>query len=160
MSPSSMLNNPGPVDSETPRFDVFVPAQTGLPPMNARLGVLGGAYNPITRAHLRLAHYAREQHKLHEVIFVLPKTLPNKPVVDTPIEKRLEMMRLGTNDVGGILDPGTTGERVIQLACQIDDFVDGHFPCQFGHNLFPVIFQLGFLARYDLGYLENMPAER
>lgn len=96
MSPSSMLNNPGPVDSETPRFDVFVPAQIGLPPMNARLGVLGGAYNPITRAHLRLAHYSREQHKLHEVIFVLPRTLPNKPLVEVSLEQRLEMMRLGT----------------------------------------------------------------
>jgi nicotinic acid mononucleotide adenylyltransferase len=30
---------------------------------------------------------------------VLPKTLPNKPVVDTSIEQRLEMMRLGTTDV-------------------------------------------------------------
>jgi nicotinate-nucleotide adenylyltransferase len=68
--------------------------------MNARLGVLGGAYNPITRAHLLLASCAREQFKLHEIIFVLPKNVPNKPVVDTPIEQRLEMMRLGTIDVG------------------------------------------------------------
>ena len=96
MSPSSMVDKPGPGDAETPRFEAFVPAQTGLPPGNGRLGVLGGAYNPITRAHLLLAHYSREQHKLHEVIFVLPRTLPNKPVVGVSIEQRLEMMRLGT----------------------------------------------------------------
>ena len=91
-----MVDKPGPGDSETPRFDVFVPAQTGLPPKNGRLGVLGGAYNPITRAHLLLAHHSREQHKLHEVIFVLPRTLPNKPLVEVSLEQRLEMMRLAT----------------------------------------------------------------
>ena len=99
MSPSSMLDNPGAGEPKTPSFEVFVPAQTVLPPSNARLGVLGGAYNPITRAHLLLARCSKEQFKLDEIIFVLPKTLPNKPVVDTSIEQRLEMMRLGTTDV-------------------------------------------------------------
>ena len=94
-----MLNNPGAGEPKTPSLEVFVPAQTVLPPNNARLGVLGGAYNPITRAHLLLALCSKEQFKLHEIIFVLPNILPNKPVVDTPIEQRLEMMRLGTNDV-------------------------------------------------------------
>jgi len=99
MSPSSMLDNPGAGEPKTPSFELFVPAQTVLPPSNARLGVLGGAYNPITRAHLLLARCSKEQFKLHEIIFVLPNTLPNKPVVDTSIEQRLEMMRLGTTDV-------------------------------------------------------------
>ncbi|MBT8406155.1 MAG: nicotinate-nicotinamide nucleotide adenylyltransferase [Deltaproteobacteria bacterium] len=99
MSPSSMLDNPGAGEPKTPSFELFVPAQTVLPPSNARLGVLGGAYNPITRAHLLLARCSKEQFKLHEIMFVLPKTLPNKPVVDTSVEQRLEMMRLGTTDV-------------------------------------------------------------
>jgi nicotinate-nucleotide adenylyltransferase len=94
-----MLDNPGAGEPKTPSFEVFVPAQTVLPPSNARLGVLGGAYNPITRAHLLLARCSKEQFKLHEIIFVLPNILPNKPVVDTSIEQRLEMMRLGTTDV-------------------------------------------------------------
>ena len=94
-----MLDNPGAGEAKTPSFEVFVPAQTVLPPSNARLGVLGSAYNPITRAHLLLARYSKAQFKLHEIIFVLPKTLPNKPVVDTSIEQRLEMMQLGTTDV-------------------------------------------------------------
>ena len=93
-----MVDKPGPSDSDIPRFEVFVPAQTGLPPSNGRLGVLGGAYNPITRAHLLLAHYSREQFKLHEIIFVLPRTLPNKPLVGVSIEQRLEMMRIGIAD--------------------------------------------------------------
>ena len=99
MSPSSMLDNPGAAEPKTPNFEVFVPAQTVLPPSNARLGVLGSAYNPITRAHLLLARCSKDQFKLHEIIFVLPQTLPNKPVVDTSIEQRLEMMQLGTTDV-------------------------------------------------------------
>jgi nicotinate-nucleotide adenylyltransferase len=99
MSPSSMLDNPGAGVPKTSSFEVFVPAQTVLPPSNARLGVLGSAYNPITRAHLLLARCAKDQFKLHEIVFVLPKTLPNKPVVDTSVEQRLEMMRLGTADV-------------------------------------------------------------
>jgi nicotinate-nucleotide adenylyltransferase len=94
-----MLDNPGPGELKTPSFELFVPAQTVLPPSNARLGVLGSAYNPITRAHLLLARCSKDQFKLHEIIFVLPKTLPNKPVVDTSVEQRLEMMRLGTTDV-------------------------------------------------------------
>ena len=99
MSPSSMLDNPGAGEPKTPSFEVFVPAQTVLPSSNARLGVLGGAYNPITRAHLLLARRSKDQFKLHEIIFVLPKTLPNKPRIDTSIEQRLEMMQLGTTDV-------------------------------------------------------------
>jgi nicotinate (nicotinamide) nucleotide adenylyltransferase len=91
-----MPDNPGAAEPKTPSFEVFVPAQTVLPPSNARLGVLGSAYNPITCAHLLLARCSKDQFKLHEIIFVLPKTLPNKPVVDTSIKQRLEMMRLGT----------------------------------------------------------------
>jgi nicotinate-nucleotide adenylyltransferase len=97
-----MPDNPGAGDPKTPSFEVFVPAQTVLPSSNARLGVLGSAYNPITRAHLLLASCSKDQFKLHEIIFVLPKTLPNKPRIDTSIEQRLEMMRLGTIDVPNI----------------------------------------------------------
>jgi len=94
-----MLHNPGPVNPDVPRFEVFVPAQAGPPPSNGRLGVLGGAYNPITRAHLLLARYSREQCKLDEIIFVLPKVLPNKPLVGVSVEQRLEMMRLGISGI-------------------------------------------------------------
>lgn len=90
-----MVGNPGPVEPNTPRFEVFIPAQTGLPSSNGRLGVLGGAYNPITRAHLLLAHYSRQQCNLHEVIFILSKIPPHKPLVGASIEQRLEMMQHG-----------------------------------------------------------------
>jgi nicotinate-nucleotide adenylyltransferase len=94
-----MVNNPGPVYPDVPRFEVFVPAQAGPLPDNGRLGVLGGAYNPITRAHLLLARYSKEQCKLDEIIFVLPKILPNKPLLGASVEQRLEMMRLGITGI-------------------------------------------------------------
>jgi len=94
-----MVHNPGPVNPEVPRFEAFVPAQAGPPPTNGRLGVLGGAYNPITRAHLLLARYSREQCKLDEIIFVLPQILPNKPLIGVSVEQRLEMMRLGISGI-------------------------------------------------------------
>lgn len=99
MSPSSIVHNPGPVNPAGPRFEVFVPPPADPLPKNGRLGVLGGAYNPITRAHLLLARYSKEQGKLDEIIFVLPKILPNKPSVGTSVEQRLEMMRLGTSGI-------------------------------------------------------------
>ena len=99
MNPSSMENNPGPVNPDVPRFEVFVPAQAGPLPYNGRLGVLGSAYNPITRGHLLLARYSREQAKLDEIIFVLPRILPNKPLVGAPVEQRFEMMRIGASGI-------------------------------------------------------------
>jgi nicotinate-nucleotide adenylyltransferase len=99
MSLSSAGNNPRSANSDVPRFEVFVPAQVGPPPTNGRLGVLGGAYNPITRAHLLLARYSKELAKLDEVIFVLSKVLPNKPLVEVSVEQRLEMMRLGSSGI-------------------------------------------------------------
>ncbi|MCG6916374.1 MAG: nicotinate-nicotinamide nucleotide adenylyltransferase [Deltaproteobacteria bacterium] len=97
-----MANNPGPGDQDVPRFETFVPAQVGPLLNNGRLGVLGGAYNPITRAHLLLARYSRQQFKLDEIIFVLPKILPNKPLVGAAVEQRLEMMRLGISGISYI----------------------------------------------------------
>jgi nicotinate-nucleotide adenylyltransferase len=99
MSPSSTVNNFVAGNPDIPKFEVFFPAQAGPLPNNGRLGVLGSAYNPITRAHLSLARHSREQFKLEEIIFVLPKTLPNKPMVGVPVEQRLEMMRLGIRGI-------------------------------------------------------------
>lgn len=93
------MNRPGTVNSDVPRLEVFVPPRAGPLPNNGRLGVLGGAYNPITRAHLLLARYSREQFGLDEIIFVLPKILPNKPLVGVSVEQRLEMMRLGISGI-------------------------------------------------------------
>ncbi len=69
-------------------------ADSALPHIQ-QIGVLGGTFDPIHLAHLRLAEEAREQLGLHQVLF-MPAPLPwrkaNRKV--TPVEHRLAMVRL------------------------------------------------------------------
>ena len=63
-----------------------------------RLGVLGGAYNPITLAHLAIADAAMTEMQLHEVLFCLPQVPPHKSIFGASLEQRLEMMGLAVRD--------------------------------------------------------------
>lgn len=62
------------------------------------LGVLGGSYNPITRAHLALAETVVRTFGLHEVLFLLPAVPPHKAIFGASLEQRLEMMQLAVMD--------------------------------------------------------------
>jgi len=57
-----------------------------------RLGVLGGTFNPVTRAHLALAEAALNEFALAEVLFVLPERLPHRTPEDAPLEARLRLV--------------------------------------------------------------------
>lgn len=59
-----------------------------------RIGVLPGAFNPPTRAHLALAQAALEH--VGRVIFVLPRVLPHKEYSGVPFEERLAMLKAAT----------------------------------------------------------------
>ena len=63
-----------------------------------RLGVLGGAYNPITCAHLAIADTVVSAFGLHEVLFLLPAVPPHKSIFGASLEQRLEMMQLAVPD--------------------------------------------------------------
>jgi nicotinate-nucleotide adenylyltransferase len=63
-----------------------------------RLGVLGGAYNPITLAHLAIADAAVAEMHLHEVLFCLPQVPPHKTIFGATLEQRLDMMQLAVRD--------------------------------------------------------------
>lgn len=56
----------------------------------ARLGVFPGAFNPVTVAHLSLAHAALEW--VDEVVFVLPRELPHKRYTGASFAERVEML--------------------------------------------------------------------
>jgi nicotinate-nucleotide adenylyltransferase len=86
-------------DSEKPHLTLVTRAARGLFGVGRRLGVLGGAYNPITHAHLVLARTAVEQARLDEVLFVLSKIPPHKRIEGATIDQRLEMMRLAVAEV-------------------------------------------------------------
>jgi nicotinate-nucleotide adenylyltransferase len=74
-------------------------APQGLPASGpGRLGVLGGAYNPITLAHLAIADTVVSTFGIHEVLFVLPQVPPHKTIFGASLEQRLEMMRLAVED--------------------------------------------------------------
>ena len=63
-----------------------------------RLGVLGGAYNPITLAHLAIADTVVRTFGIHEVLFLLPAVPPHKTIFGASLEQRLEMMQLAVEE--------------------------------------------------------------
>jgi nicotinate-nucleotide adenylyltransferase len=58
------------------------------------LGILGGTFNPIHRAHLRLADVARAELRLARVLFVPAGDPPLKRADVAPAHHRLAMLRL------------------------------------------------------------------
>src|SRR5262245_59797795 len=79
-----------------PHLRLVRPAPHGLSQQEGRqrLGVLGGAYNPITLAHLAMAEAVLQTFQLHEMLFVLPKVPPHKTIFGATLEQRLSMMQL------------------------------------------------------------------
>lgn len=60
-----------------------------------RLGLYGGAFNPIHRCHLLVAETAKTRLGLETVLFIPTGDPPHKPPLDfTPAGHRLEMVRL------------------------------------------------------------------
>jgi nicotinate-nucleotide adenylyltransferase len=56
-----------------------------------KIGVLAGAFNPLTRAHLALA--AAAASVVDEVVCVVPRAYPHKHLHGAALEDRLEMLR-------------------------------------------------------------------
>ncbi len=62
----------------------------------SRVGILPGAFNPPTVAHLALARSALA--RVEETLLVLPKAFPHKPFEGASFEARKEMLRAATAD--------------------------------------------------------------
>jgi nicotinate-nucleotide adenylyltransferase len=60
-----------------------------------RLGVLPGAFNPVTRAHLALVDAALEV--VDEVVCVVPRIYPHKAIHGAGLEDRIEMLQKASN---------------------------------------------------------------
>jgi nicotinate-nucleotide adenylyltransferase len=70
-----------------------------------RIGVLAGAFNPVTRAHAELARAARLM--VDEIVAVVPKVYPHKHFHGATLEQRIEMIaRSGIADRVEIVDAG------------------------------------------------------
>ncbi len=60
--------------------------------MKKRIGILAGAFNPVTRAHLALAEAARGA--VDEVVCVVPRVYPHKHFHGAALEDRIEMLKI------------------------------------------------------------------
>lgn len=59
------------------------------------IGIIGGTFNPIHHAHLRIAEEVRDQFRLDTVVFIPAAEPPHKPLAgDLPFAERFEMVRL------------------------------------------------------------------
>lgn len=64
-----------------------------------KTGILGGTFNPIHLAHLRIAEEVRDSFALDRVIFIPAAAPPHKPMAgELPFATRCEMARLATAD--------------------------------------------------------------
>lgn len=61
-----------------------------------RIGIFGGAFDPVHNGHLLLAEQCREQCELDEVWFVPTRVPPHKPDTLSPGKVRVEMLELAT----------------------------------------------------------------
>ena len=72
----------------------------GRPLQQGRVGVLPGAFNPPTIAHVALAREARREHDLDQVVFLLPRVFPHKGYRAASFEQRLALL-----DTAAAADP-------------------------------------------------------
>src|SRR5215208_4781186 len=61
-----------------------------------RLGILPGTFNPVTIAHLALAHAALSC--VDEVVFVLPRVFPHKDYSGASFDDRIAMLDAALDD--------------------------------------------------------------
>ena len=65
------------------------------PASRNRIGVLAGAFNPVTRAHLALVDAALQV--VDEVVCVAPRVYPHKELHGADLETRVDMLRRAGN---------------------------------------------------------------
>lgn len=67
-----------------------------------RIGILGGSFDPVHNAHIRMGLYAKESLDLARVIYVPTACPPHKMRELTEGAQRLEMLRLATQPYAGL----------------------------------------------------------
>lgn len=77
-----------------------------------KTGILGGTFNPIHHAHLRIAEEVRDSFALDQVIFIPAASPPHKPMEgELPFEVRCAMVRLATADNPSFVVSDMEGRR-------------------------------------------------
>ncbi len=100
---SGRLDHAPPPGAPTPSGPLHQASPPGAEGSCARLGVLGGTFNPPHRGHLALVRHARRELDLQRVLLMPARLSPGKPAEDDPgPTHRLEMCRLAAADVEGV----------------------------------------------------------
>jgi len=95
--------------------------------LRKRLGVLAGAFNPVTRAHLALADAALSL--VDEVLFVVPRIYPHKDFDGAGLDHRIEMLsRAGGRYRVAVSERGLFIDIARDLRCSRPD-ADFYFIC-------------------------------
>ena len=81
-----------------------------------RVGVLAGAFNPVTVAHLAIARAALSQ--VDEVVFVLPKSFPHKSYHGAPFADRVEILRAATLSEPAFSVAAADGGLLVEIAAE------------------------------------------
>lgn len=78
----------------------------------AKIGILGGSFNPIHAGHMRMAVDARETVGLDKVLLMPVGEAPHKPQdAMLPFAHRLRLVELAVRGVGGLSASGLEGSR-------------------------------------------------
>ncbi|MBT6842320.1 MAG: nicotinate-nicotinamide nucleotide adenylyltransferase [Candidatus Melainabacteria bacterium] len=67
-----------------------------------KIGLLGGSFDPVHKAHIEIAQDAMTKLGLDEVHFILTKEAPHKTTVLSP-EKRFELLSIALQDQAGLI---------------------------------------------------------
>lgn len=78
----------------------------------AKIGILGGSFNPIHAGHIRMAVEAREAAGLERVLLMPAGEPPHKPAAGMlPFAHRLRLVEMAVYDVAGLSASGLEGSR-------------------------------------------------
>ena len=80
------------------------------------LGILPGAFNPPTNAHLALAEAALTQHRLGQVVFLLPRVFPHKQFVAASFEDRRALLEVALDGSPSLAIASSEGGLFIEIA--------------------------------------------
>ena len=93
----------------------------GSPIHQGGVGVMPGAFNPPTIAHIELAVEAKRQHQLDQVVFLLPRTFPHKRYQDAGLDQRLAMLQAAVRDKPLFAVASSDGGLFIEIARECRD---------------------------------------